>query len=56
MMELIILRIIEVHGDEPTPFSLDGSLPPTNFHAMEFYNSFHRHCLEYTLKSCEKKY
>lgn len=49
-----ILKIIEVHGHDPISLSLDGTSPPTNFHAFEFENSYNHYCLERALEKCEK--
>lgn len=54
MMELIILIIIEVNGNDPTPFSLDPTSIPISLHVFQFDQSHNHICLEKTLEKCEK--
>jgi len=54
MIELIVLIIIEVHGNNPTPFSPSHTSLPIGVHAFQLDNSHGHHCLESTLEKCEQ--
>jgi hypothetical protein len=53
MIELIVLIIIEVHGNNPTPFSPSHTSLPIGLHTFQLDNSHGHRCLESTLKKCE---
>jgi hypothetical protein len=54
MIELIVLLIIEVNGNNPTPFSLGPAPFPTGLHVFLLDQSHNHICLEKTVDRCEK--
>jgi hypothetical protein len=54
MMELVILIIIELHGNDPTHISLNPAPAPTSLHASQVNHTYNQLCLESTVEKCEK--
>lgn len=54
MMELIVLIIIKVNGNDATPFSLDPTSLPISLHVFQLDQSYNHICFEKTLGKCEK--
>lgn len=54
MIELIVLIIIEVKGNNPTPPSLGPTSFPISLHVFQLDQSHNHICLEKTVQKCEK--